>query len=133
MIKNVIAVYRIQCLALEDSSSISLARNIDLIKGLGERIDIVVPAKLSINNKVVDKNHVFEYQLVFKTCEKLEVRGHWAYAVDLADGTSLLIGSNNRPYPVTTSSQTLPDNLTDSQLTEVAVTISLRSELPLFH
>lgn len=126
MIKNVIAVYRIQCLALEDSSSISLARNIDLIKGL-ERIDIVVPAKLSINNKVVDKNHVFEYQLVFKTCEKLEVRGHWAYAVDLADGTSLLIGSNNRPYPVTTSSQTLPDNLTDSQLMEVTVTLSVRS------
>lgn len=128
MVRNVIAVYRLQCSALQ-----SLASNIEMVKEHGERIDIVVPAKLSINNKVVDKNHVFDYQLVFKTCQKLEVRGHWAYAVDLADGCRLLIGSCSRPYPVTVSSQTIPDNLTDSQLTEVTVTISLRSELPLFH
>lgn len=132
MIRNVVAVYRLQCENLPNDSPVSLVSSIEMIKEQGGRIDIVVPARLSINNKVVDKNHLFEYQLVFKTCQHLEVRGHWAYAVDLADGSQLLIGSSSRPYPVTVSSQSIPDNLTDSQLTEVTVTLTLRSELPLF-
>lgn len=132
MIKNVIAVHRLQCSALEVDSPVSMVNNIEFIKEHGDHLNIVVPAKLSINNKVVDKNMVWEFQLVFKTCEQLEVRGHWAYALDLADGTRLLIGSLNRPYPVTTSSHTLPDNLTDSQLMEITVTWVECTGMPVF-
>ena len=87
-------------------------------------IMIQVPGKLTINNKVEDKNSLFATSLTFRTCEALTADGHPVYKVSLADGRQLLIGSSSRPYPVTTITESMPENLTDSQLNEVTVTLS---------
>jgi len=123
MISNVIAVYRLQCSDVDRVST-------DPCSYLGSELNSIVPAKLSIINKVVDKNRLWEYQLVFRTCEDIQVSGHWAYLLKLANGKWIILGSNQRPYPVTVSSRILPDNLSDSQLWEVTVTWSNRSEAP---
>lgn len=122
MISNVIAVYRVQCADVDRVDT-------DPYFDFGPELNSIVPAKLSINNKVVDKNHLWEYQLVFRTCQDLQVIGHWAYVVHLANGKWMTIGSSQRPYPVTVSSRTLPDNLSDSQLWEVTVTWSNPTEV----
>lgn len=125
MISNVIAVYRLQCSEVDGVDK-------DPFFDSGEEVNANVPAKLTINNKVIDKNHVWEYQLIFRTCLDLKATGHWAYLLKLANGKWIILGSNQRPYPVTVSSRTLPDNLSDSQLWEVTVTWSNRSEAPEF-
>lgn len=123
MVRNVIAVYRLQCFGLPDGNMDAL---VEFMEEHGENLDIIVPGKFTYNNKVVDKNYLFEHQLVFRTCQDIDVKGHWAYLMKLADGGKIIIGSFSRPYPVTVSSRTLPDNLTDSQLNEVTVTWSER-------
>lgn len=125
MISNVIAVYRLYCSSVERVSP-------DIFINFGEEVNSVVPAKLSINNKVVDKNRLWEYKLVFRTCKDLHVAGHWAYLLKLANGKCIILGSKQRPYPVTVSSKTLPDNLSDSQLWEVTVSWSNKTEAPEF-
>ena len=95
-----------------------------------EQVKIQVPAKLSIINKVEDKNTVWTTTLTFRTCEDRSDRRHACYLVTLASGEKLLIGSCQRPYPVTTVSDSIPDNVTDSQLQEVTVTLTSHSRPP---
>lgn len=125
MISNVVAVYRIQCSDVDRVST-------DPYFNFGDDLISVVPAKLSINNKVIDKNRLWEYQLVFRTCQDLNLIGHWAYILKLANGKWMILGTSQRPYPVAVSSKTLPENLSDSQLWEVTVTWSNSSKAPEF-
>ena len=125
MISNVVAVYRIQCSDVDRVST-------DPYFNFGDDLISVVPAKLSINNKVIDKNRLWEYQLVFRTCQDLNLIGHWAYILKLANGKWMILGTSQRPYSVAVSSKTLPENLSDSQLWEVTVTWSNSSKAPEF-
>ena len=86
-----------------------------------------------IINKVEAGNSVWQTELTFRTCEKLDTRGHWAYRVKLANGEVRLIGGHQRPYPVTTIKESMPDNMTDSQLLEVSVTLNSREQIPVIH
>ena len=127
-LKNVIAVYRVQCSSLK---GMTRSWNVVSLPDIDwDIIDIHVPAKLSIINKVEDGNNVWQTQLTFRTCESLDVREHYAYRASLANGQHYLIGGYDRPYPVTTVSEIHPENLTDSQLNEVTVTLSSRSRIP---
>ena len=78
-------------------------------------------AQLSISDKVEDKNTVWTVKLVFKTCEEFGDRGRWAYRCKLVDGSYRLIGSNERPYPITSVLENMPENVTENQLNEVTV------------
>lgn len=93
-------------------------------------VRIQVPAKLTIINKVDDKNTVWTSTLQFRTCEDCSDRKHACYRVHLSDGRKLLIGSSERPYPVTVVNDSMPDNVNDSQLQEVTVTITSRNKPP---
>lgn len=125
MISNVIAVYRVQCSDVDRVDT-------DPYFDFGPELNTIVPAKLSINNKVVDKNVLWEYKLDFRSCQDLQVDGHWAYVLKLANGKWLTLGTKDRPYPVTVSSKLLPDNLSDSQLWEVSVSWSNKAQAPEF-
>lgn len=125
MIKNVVAVYRLQCINMPSGFQNSAAQVFGHIKENGDRVNIVVPAKFSCSNKVSDKARLYDYQLTLRSCEELEVAGHYAYALEMADGSKCVLGSDQRPYPVTVSSRTLPDNFSDSQLWEVTVSYSV--------
>ena len=121
MISNVIAVYRVQCSDVDRVDT-------DPYFDFGSELNTIVPAKLSINNKVVDKNILWEYKLDFRSCQDIKVNGHWAYVLKLATGKWLMLGTKDRPYPVTVSSKLLPDNLSDSQLWEVSVSWSNKAQ-----
>jgi len=125
MISNVIAVYRVQCSDVDRVDT-------DPYFDFGPELNTIVPAKLSINNKVVDKNVLWEYKLDFRSCQDLQIDGHWAYVLKLANGKWLTLGTKDRPYPVTVSSKLFPDNLSDSQLWEVSVSWSNKAQAPEF-
>ncbi len=78
-------------------------------------------AQLTISDKVEDGNTVWTAKLVFKTCEEFGDRGRWAYRCKLLDGGYRLIGSDERPYPVASVLENMPDNVADNQLNEVTV------------
>lgn len=130
VLKNVIAVSAVQSYDLEGVERKSPGV-VSVPAGVPwEEIKIQVPAKLSIINKVEDKNTVWTTTLTFRTCEDRFDRKHPCYMVTLANGQRLLIGSQERPWPVTVTSDTMPDNLADSQLQEVTVTLTSRSRPP---
>lgn len=125
-LKNVIAIDRVPCNLLtgvfrKSASEVTIPQSIPW-----EELCILTPAKLSYNNKVENKITVWQSQLVFKTREEKDWTGNWAYRLTLVDGQKLLLGDGIRPYPVTLMNQNLPDNLSDSQLTEVTVTYNSR-------
>ncbi len=122
-LKNVLSVSRISASELSGviksgSGSVTVPDTL-----VWENIPIQKPAKLSIINKVVDKQHTWQYELSFRSCSDLDVSGHYCYKIATADDRVWLLGSYDRPYPVTTCSTLLPDNLSESQLTEYSVSL----------
>lgn len=95
-----------------------------------QSLSIKVPARLTISDKIDDGVRLFSAQLVFRTCEDYNDGGRWAYRCETADGRKYLIGSDVRPYPVSTVTKNLPDNMTDNQLDEVTVNWTSCSKIP---
>ena len=128
--RNIIAIDRIQ------AGSIIGLRKIDesnvMVSSLTswESIPIKVPARLTFSEKIEDGVRVYTAQLVFRTCEEPGDRRRMVYRCKTADGRYYLIGSNDRPYPVTTLTLNLPDNMTDSQLSEVTVNYTSAAKIP---
>jgi len=87
-----------------------------------EAIAIKPHARLTCEDRIEDGIVVWTTTLSFKTCEELSVKGRYAYRCRLNNGEYLLVGTNNRPYPITKYVETMPENITDNQLTEVSVT-----------
>ena len=96
-----------------------------------KELAIRVPARLTLSDAKADGVRMYSAQLVFRTCEDMKDVERMAYVCEAANGESYLIGDSVRPYPVTTTSQVLPDNATDSQLMEVTVNYSSRRKVPL--
>lgn len=93
-------------------------------------IPIKVPAKLTVSDKVEDGVRMYSAQLVFRTCEEINDRIRVVYRCKTSDGSFILIGSNSRPYPITTVNEPHPDNMTDSQLNEATVNYTSASPIP---
>lgn len=93
-------------------------------------IDIKIPARLTVSDKIEDGVRLHTAQLVFRTCEDIHDFGRWVYRCHTADGQSILIGSPERPYPVSNVTRNHPDNMTDSQLNEVSVSWVTPHEIP---
>lgn len=79
-------------------------------------------AVLTVSDKQEDKATVWTAKLVFKTCESVAVREHYAYRVRLTNGQYRLIGTDERPYTVASVMESFPENVTENQLNEVTVT-----------
>ena len=86
-----------------------------------EPLNIKPHAQLSIIDKQEDKNTVYDAKLVFKTFGDFSKRKRWAYRCLLSNGQYRLIGSDDRPYPVTSVNENMPENVTENQLIEVTV------------
>ena len=52
------------------------------------------------------------------------------YRCKAANGRYYLIGTNDRPYPISTVTQNHPDNMTDNQLDEVTVNYTSSNKIP---
>ena len=66
-----------------------------------------VPAELSISEEIEDKEKVFTSELNFQCCHEIGHAGTWAYRITLADGTRYVMGSSERPFPITSMSRTM--------------------------
>lgn len=86
-----------------------------------EPLNIKPHAQLSIIDKQEDKNTVYDAKLVFKAFDDFSKRKRWAYRCLLSSGQYRLIGSDDRPYPVTSVNDNMPENVTENQLIEVTV------------
>lgn len=84
-------------------------------------IEIRPHAQLVINDKLEDKNRVWTAKLVFKTCEEFSDLSRWAYRCHLSNGQARLIGAYERPYPIATVQESMPESVTENQLNEVTV------------
>ncbi|MCD8296819.1 MAG: hypothetical protein LUC88_04530 [Prevotella sp.] len=105
--------------------------SVDIIAGADwSEIEIKVPASLTITDKIEDNVPIFTATLTFETCEELEDRERYAWRLTLIDGTQMLIGTDERPYPVMTVSESHPDSVTDDQLNKVTVTYSSQFTIP---
>ena len=93
-------------------------------------IDIKPHAQLVITDKQEDKNTVWSAKLTFKTCETIADRGYYGYRCRLKNGQYRLIGTVERPYPVLSVSESMPEKVTDNQLNEVTVSWSSPRFIP---
>ena len=130
-IQIITAIDRIPVTSLVGMSRVSKT-GVKLPYGINwQPIAIKPHAQLSISDKVEDKNTVWTVKLVFKTCEEFGDRGRWAYRCKLVDGSYRLIGTDERPYPVASVLENMPENVTDNQLNEVTVSWQSTHFIPL--
>lgn len=128
--RNIIAIDRIQAgsiigLRKISESCVAVSPSTPWVS-----IPIRVPARLTISDKIEDGVRLYTAQLVFHTCEDPENVGRKVYRCKAADGSYYLIGSNERPYPVSNVTDNHPDNMTDSQLYEITVSYTSNAKIP---
>lgn len=122
MIKIVNKVERTPVTSLQEMVRVSRTE-VRLPSGIEwESVETKPHAQLVITDKQQDKNTVWTAKLTFKTCETFPDREHYAYLCHLSNGQKRLIGTDDRPYPVASVQESLPENVTDNQLNEVSVT-----------
>lgn len=129
-IKIVTAVDRVPVTSLQGMTRISKT-SVRLPSGISwEPLTIKPHAQLTISDKVEDKNRIWTAKLSFKTCEELRDLELYAYRCRLSNGQYRLIGNDERPYPVTSVAESMPENITDNQLNEVTVNWSSPRFIP---
>lgn len=120
-IQIITAVDRIPVTSLVGMSRVSKTA-VKLPSGISwQQLTIKPHAQLSISDKVEDRNTVWTAKLVFKTCEEFGDRDRWVYRCRLLDGRYRLIGTDERPYPIASVLESMPENVTENQLNEVTV------------
>ena len=120
-IKLVSEVSRIPVASLQGMKRISKTE-VKIPSGISwQPLKIKPHAQLSISDKKEDRNTVWTAKLVFKTCEELSNNERYAYLCRLSNGQYRLIGTDERPYPVASVVESMPENVTDNQLNEVTV------------
>ena len=120
-IKLVTKVERIPATYLQGMNRISKT-NVRLPSGITwQPLNIKPHAQLTISDKQEDGNTVWTAKLVFKTCEEFADHERYAYRCRLFNGQYRLIGTDERPYPVVSVVESMPENVTENQLNEVTV------------
>lgn len=128
--RNIIAIDRIQAGAIIGLRKISKSSVTVSSSTPWESVPIKVPARLTISDKIENGVRLYTAQLVFRTCEEPGDMERMVYRCKAADGKYYLIGTNDRPYPVSNQTDNHPDNMTDSQLYEVSVSYSSNGKIP---
>lgn len=128
-IKNVVSVERTLC----DYVKVRTYNHGTIVLRSGDpwrKVRIIGPARLEITDKCEDRNHLYTAKLSFSRKDILETSDEpWAYRCTCADGSVYIIGCDRRPFPVTTHSQTLSENVTDSTLNRYDVEYNSREPI----
>lgn len=128
--RNIIAIDRVSAGAIVGLRRLSVSSVQVSALTPWESIPIKVPARLTISDKIEDGVRVYTAQLIFRTCKELDDRERKVYRCKAANGRYYLIGTNDRPYPISTVTQNHPDNMTDNQLDEVTVNYTSSNKIP---
>ena len=120
-IKIITSVERTPVSSLQGMKRISQT-SVRLPSGISwEPLEIKPHAQLSISDKKENQATVWTAKLIFKTCREIGDRGRWAYRCKLLNGQYRLIGTDERPYPIATVLENMPESVTENQLNEVTV------------
>ena len=96
-----------------------------------KNICIKTPAQLIVSEKYEDNVKIYTATLKVLTLDNFPTDGKYVFRIHLTDGNYLIMGSNDRPYPMVTKHKDFPYSIKDSQLDEV--TIVYTSPLPIPH
>ena len=91
---------------------------------------IKIPAQLTVSEKYDDKVKIYTLSLKLLTADDFPSSGRYAFRIHLSDGNCCLIGTNERPYPVITKQENMPDSIKDNQLDEITITYSSTCPMP---
>lgn len=81
--------------------------------------DIKVPARMTSENEIKDKEIFDRTEVKFKTCERLACSyNNICLRLTLHNGAKILVGNGKRPYGAMAYSFIHPESVTDSQLRE---------------
>lgn len=106
------------------------SRTVELLSACSwTSVPIKVPAGLDISDKLEAGQRVYSAKLSFSSMEEFP-RERVIYKATTADGKQYLIGTHERPYPVTSMVEPHPDKITDNQLFEVSVTYNSAFPIP---
>ena len=130
-LKIVISVERTKCKNLSGVKFISPTKVKVPFDVSWQTIAVRAHPSLTIVDKIDDKVRMFTSTLKFSTADDMTERDKFAYRVKLTDGTTRLIGTFERPYPVTLAQETMPEKETDNQMTDVTVTYTNARNLPI--
>lgn len=83
-----------------------------------EELDIEVPARMTVESRVKDKEPLADAELVFRSCRRLCQGKPVCLRLTLRDGSKMILGDGKRPHVTMGSSEVHPDNVADSQLIE---------------
>lgn len=86
------------------------------------------PAQLTVSNSVEDKQLIYTVKLTFDSMSELDSQKYYVYRIKEASGRWLLIGNDDRPYPVTTYTNNHPASISDKQANEYIV--SYKNSVP---
>lgn len=129
--KKVVAVSVAEASALSSCIRLGPASVANVPASVWLKLDMEVPADLTLSSKIEEKETLHTAKLVFRQCGEADKAFRIpVYRILLADGSELLLGGGTRPYPVRTYTRNLTSGSSDSQLLEVTVTLTSVSELP---
>lgn len=130
-LKIVVSVERTKCKNLSGVKFISPTK-VKVPRDVNwQAIAVRAHPSLTIADKMDDKVRMFTSTLKFSTADDMTERDKFAYRVRLTDGTTRLIGTYERPYPVTQAQENMPDKETENQMTDVTVTYTNARNLPI--
>lgn len=95
-----------------------------------EEIAVRQHPSLAISEKMEDKVPLYTATLKFLTCQDIKDRRYYAYRMTLVGDKKILMGSFDRPYPVMTVEESMPEKDTDNQWNEVTVTWTSPYQIP---
>lgn len=130
-LKIVVSVERTKCKNLSGVKFISPTKVKVPSDVSWQAIAVRAHPSLTIADKIDDKVRMFTSTLKFSTADDMTERDKFAYRVKLTDGTTRLIGTCERPYPVTQAQENMPDKETENQMTDVTVTYTNVRNLPI--
>lgn len=95
-----------------------------------KKLCVKIPAQVTISEKYDDKVKIYTASMKLLTKDVVPNCGRFAFRIHLSDGKCRLIGTNERPYPVVSKQENMPDSVKDNQLDEVTITYSSTYPIP---
>ena len=84
---------------------------------------------MEISSSIRSKQKIYSAKLIFAILDRYFDDGHYVYRVVQANGTERLIGSDVRPYPISTTQQKTTPSANTIEQVEVTIEYTSKEEI----
>lgn len=130
MTKIIKRVERVDCSSIGDELKNGLIFPYVIRSLPWKEIDIKRNAEVSIVQKIVEKEVIFEVNAKFYTCQDMETNGYGVYKFDVVGGKTIIVGSGKRPFVETSVRKIYPEKASDAQWNEVKIQWKTKFPIP---